>query len=208
MKPSSVLGGFFILSLFCPIYIVHNREIIRVKNNKGVCNMFNTQGYRPYPYPQYATPQFLQQPYQQPQQMGATPQMQGQMQPAPAYEIPIQDVRFVTGEEARAYIVMPNSKALLIDKQSGIAHLKTADNLGQSQTAFFKFEAVNADGTPIKPQEAAPKFDPEEFGKKFATIEQLQNVIDQFNEIKRVLEARKPAPQAQPQTPKIQGGAV
>jgi hypothetical protein len=175
---------------------------------KGVRAMFTNQGYRPYPYQQYAAPQFPQQPYQQPQSMMPNPQMQGQMQPPPTYEIPIQDVRFVTSEEARAYIVMPNSKALLIDKQSGIAHLKSADNMGQSQTTYFRFEAVNADGTPIKPQESAPKFDPEEFGKRFATIEQLQNVIDQFNEIKRVLEARKPAPQAQPQTPKIQGGTM
>ena len=161
--------------------------------------MFNNQGYRPYPYPQYATPQFSPQSYQQPQPMMPPNQMQPQMQTPVPYEIPIQDVRFVTSEEARAYIVMPNSKALLIDKQSGIAHLKSADNMGQSQTIFYRFEPVNADGTPIK-QEVAPKFDPREL-ERFATIDQLQELASQFNDFKKILEARKPAQSTPTQQP-------
>lgn len=98
----------------------------------------------------------------QPQQMPVQPQNQPQAQPQ--YEIPIQDIRFVTAEEAKAFIVMPNSRVLLIDR-SGTAYLKTADNMGQSQTQCFRFEAVNADGTPIKPQEQPTQPDFKDFVK-------------------------------------------
>jgi hypothetical protein len=124
-----------------------------------------------YPQPQYVPQPMATQP--------AQPQ-QAQMQ----YEIPIQDVRFVTSEEAKAYIVMPNSKALLIDK-NGTAYLKSADAMGQSQTQYFRFEPINADGTPIKPQEAKPEFDIEEFGKRFVTIEQYEALVQQISELKK-----------------------
>jgi hypothetical protein len=109
------------------------------------------------------------------------------------YEIPIQDVRFVTSEEARAYIVMPNARALLIDK-NGLAYLKTADNMGQSQTQYFRFEPVNADGTPIKPQEPTPNIDLDLFVKKedlanlgFVTLDKYNALATELEEIKKKL---------------------
>ena len=124
----------------------------------------------------------------QTQQPMAQPQMQQQAQPPMQYETPIQDIRFVTSEEAKAFIVMPNSKALLIDKNGGVAHLKTADNMGQSVTQYFKFEQVNADGSPIKPQEPTPQVDFGQFAKKeelngFETIEQYQQLSEQYNSL-------------------------
>jgi hypothetical protein len=85
----------------------------------GQQNPYSQYPYTGYTYPNYGNRQFMQ-----PQQQMAQPQMQQQVQPQ--YETPIQDIRFVTSEEAKAFIVMPNSKALLIDKNSGVAHLKTA----------------------------------------------------------------------------------
>jgi hypothetical protein len=73
------------------------------------------------------------------------PQVQSQVQ----YELPIQEVRFATKQQADAFMVFPNTRVLLIDKESGIAHLKMADNMGQPSTQYFKFEAINADGTPF-----------------------------------------------------------
>lgn len=148
--------------------------------------MFNGNPYQNFGYQGYGMPNYSQRNYApQPQQM-AQPQPQMQMQPQMQYEIPIQDVRFVTSEEAKAYIVMPNSKALLIDK-SGTAYLKTADNMGQSTTQFFRFEPINADGTPIKPQEPTPTLDLDEFSKKFVTIEQYDALLEQFNQIKKLI---------------------
>ena len=132
------------------------------------------QGYQNYPYQrQGLNPQMQMQPY---------PQAQPQMQ----YETPIQDIRFVTSEEAKAFIVMPNSKALLIDKNGGVAHLKTADNMGQSVTQYFKFEQVNADGSPLKPQEPTPQVDYSQFVTKkeigeLPTAEQYKQLAEQYN---------------------------
>lgn len=144
--------------------------------------------YSQYPYTGYGYPTYGRQNYMQPQQPMAQPQMQQQAQPTMQYETPIQDIRFVTSEEAKAFIVMPNSKALLIDKNGGVAHLKTADNMGQSVTQYFKFEQVNADGTPIKAQEPTPQVDFGQFAKKeelngFVTIEQYKQLAEQYNSL-------------------------
>lgn len=85
----------------------------------------------------------------QPQQVQPTQPQQPMPNPIPQ-GFPIREIRFVTSDEAKAFIVMPNSNALLLDTVNGMAYLKTADNLGQSVTEYFKFTKVNADGSPIQ----------------------------------------------------------
>ena len=162
--------------------------------------MFNSP-YPNYSYSNpYGMPNYTQRAYSpQPQQMPQNaPQMPLQNSPQMPYEIPIQDVRFVTSEEARAYIVMPNSKALLIDKNGGVAHLKVADSMGQSTTQYFKFEPINADGSPIKPQESTPQVDLNQFIKRedleklgFVNIEQFNQLAQKFEQIQKRLEGAK-----------------
>ena len=144
--------------------------------------------YAQYPYTGYAYPNYGQRNYMQPQQQIAQPQMQQPQQPPMQYETPIQDIRFVTSEEAKAFIVMPNSKALLIDKNGGVAHLKTADNMGQSVTQYFKFEQVNADGSPLKPQEPQQAVD----FSQFVTLSQYNDLLEQFNGLKSMVQSAKP----------------
>lgn len=150
--------------------------------------MFNSP-YSTYPYGNYGMPSYSQRPYapQSQQAMQNTQQIPMQPQPQMQYEMPIQELRFVTSEEAKAFIVMPNSKALLIDKNNGVAHLKVADNMGQSQTQYFRFEAINEDGTPIKPKVDTPQIDLEDFEKRFVTIQQYTELLDQFNQIKKII---------------------
>lgn len=145
-------------------------------------NPYNQYPYGGYGYQPFNSRQFIQQqPQQQPQPM--------------QYETPIQDVRFVTGEEAKAFIVMPNTKALLIDKNGGVAHLKTADNMGQSVTQHFKFEQVNADGTPLKSQETQQAVD----FSQFVTISQYNELVSQFESVKAMLQKMKqPQPEIKP----------
>ena len=138
--------------------------------------MYGQNNYSGYPYASYGLSPYGQRNYMQPQQ----PQM---AQPQPQQPTAIQDIRFVTSEEAKGFIVMPNSKVLLIDKNSGIAHLKTADNMGQSTTQYFKFEPVNADGSPIKEQETTPKVD---YGQ-FATKKELEVLVEQFKTMQKVI---------------------
>ncbi len=145
--------------------------------------------YSQYPYTGYAYPNYGQRNYMQPQQPMAQPQMQqAPQQPPMQYETPIQDIRFVTSEEAKAFIVMPNSKALLIDKNGGVAHLKTADNMGQSVTQYFKFEQVNADGSPLKPQEPQQAID----FSQFVTISQYNELLAQFDGLRSMVQSTKP----------------
>lgn len=87
-------------------------------------------GYNPTYQPMYAQyPQMAMQQY---------PQQQFQQ----LIEPPIQSVKFVNENEAKAYIVLPNTKEMLIDKDNGLAYLKSADQTGQSSTKIFKFEEV------------------------------------------------------------------
>ena len=112
-------------------------------------------------------------------------QMSQQM---PPMEMPIQDIKYVNKAQAEAYIVFPNTKVMLIDKESGIVYLKTADGMGQSKTDYFRFEPINADGSPIKPQEPIPQVNFDDFVKK----EQLDKLgfvnIEQFNALAQKLE--------------------
>ena len=150
--------------------------------------MYGQNPYAQYPYTGYAYPNYGNRQFMQPQQpQMSQPQMQ-QTQQAVQYETPIQDIRFVTSEEAKAFIVMPNSKALLIDKNGGVAHLKTADNMGQSVTQYYKFEQVNADGTPLRQQEPTTQVDYEQFATKkdidaLPTVEQYQQLATQYNSL-------------------------
>lgn len=78
--------------------------------------------------------------YQQP----AYPQQpMYQQQPVSIQDMPIQAVRFMNETEAKAYIVTPMQKELLVDREKGIAYLKSADNMGQSSCRIFKFEETN-----------------------------------------------------------------
>jgi hypothetical protein len=160
--------------------------------------------YYPYSSPygtpqnraQYGVPSYGGYNYA-PQQQQMPPAPQNQPQAQPQYEMPIQDIRFVTAEEAKAFIVMPNSRVLLIDR-SGTAYLKTADNMGQSVTQYFKFEPVNADGTPIRPQEE-PTIDLSAFVKRedlqslpFVTMEQYSALANELRQLKEQIVRGRP----------------
>lgn len=159
--------------------------------------MFNN--YTPYSYqPNYATPNYMQRPYsQQPQQVTAQPQ--SQMQMSMPMDIPIQDIKYVNKAQAEAYIVYPNSKVMLIDKENGMVYIKTADGMGQSHTDYFRFELINADGSPIKPQEPTPQIDFGSFVKKedlekagFVTVAQYNELAQKLEQIqKQILGGRQ-----------------
>lgn len=136
--------------------------------------------------------QMAQNNHQIPQ--NAYPQQQ-QVQQA-QYNLPIREIRFVTSEEAKAFIVMPNSNALLIDTTNGTAFLKSADSIGQSVTKTYKFTELGADGAPIKPTEKKPEIDVSDFVKRadiddyiqqqgFVTREQYKTLQTQLDSLKR-----------------------
>ena len=148
--------------------------------------MFNNYGY---PTPSYLGGTGYQNPYQQRQnvqpQMPMQPQPQAQPQMQMPMEMPIQDIRYVNKAQAEAYILYPNTKVMLIDKDNSMVYLKTADNTGLCKTDYFKFEPINADGSPIQPKEENPKVDMAEYIKKselnefgFITMPQLKDILN------------------------------
>lgn len=161
---------------------------------------YNTYGYQP----SYGNPNYMQRGYapQAPQMPQAQPQPQMQMQPQmpqqSPMEMPIQDIKYVNKAQAEAYIVFPNTKVMLIDRESGIVYIKAADGMGQSQTEYFRFEPINADGTPIKPQEPTPQVNLDDFVRKeqldklgFVNIEQFNALAEKMEQIQKRLEGAK-----------------
>lgn len=154
-------------------------------------------GYQPaYPTPNYMQRGYVPQPPQMPlnQQQGFAP-----ITTPPTTETPIQDIKFVNRAQAEAYIVFPNTKVMLIDKENGIVYVKTADGMGQTQTDYYRFGKVNADGTPITPQEPAPEVDFDQFIKKedlgklgFVTVAQYNELAQRLEQMQKRLEGVKP----------------
>ena len=93
----------------------------------------NYNNYNPY----MANTQYYS-PYGQTYQNVQMPQRQ--MQPMQTEEVPFNDIKFVTEDEARAYIVMPNAKVMLMDRDKSVFYIKSADSLGKSTLEGFKYE--------------------------------------------------------------------
>ena len=117
--------------------------------------------------PQYISPygnnnayMQMQQPVAQQTQVQPQPYIQPQQQMV--YEMPIQAVKFVTEDEAKAYIVMPNQRVLLIDRVNSVAYDKSADSLGQSKSKMYYFTDTEKtiETTPI------PSINLDEYAKK------------------------------------------
>ena len=126
---------------------------------------YNNGMYRPNYYnPQpYAPQQFMQQPIQQPV--------------APA-ELPITAVRFLTADQIKGYIVLPNSKEMLIDKESGLAYIRSANQMGESETKTYKFEELDAKAEPEKKVEYVKAESFDEYVKKLeAKISDLEKKV-------------------------------
>jgi len=109
--------------------------------------MYNNYGYgyRPQGYMPYYT-----QPIQQ----------QG--------EAPIQDIRFLSEQQIKDFIAMPNTKALLIDKENNVAYIVTADGYGNVSKEPYAFKKLDIKQT--KPEYATKK----DFEEIKSMLEKLQ----------------------------------
>lgn len=114
-----------------------------------------------------------------------------------AYDIPIQGVKFVTEEEAKAYIVFPNQRVMLIDKANGKFAIKTGSSMGESTMEWFQYQPLS--NGEIE-QEKVSQIDTSDFIKKedikdfgFVTTDKFEETIKHlkadftksFDEIKK-----------------------
>ena len=164
--------------------------------------MTNNYNLPNYSYQQpYQSPNYMQRPYApQPQQIPQNShQIQPQPQQQPQLSLPqIQEIRYATEEEAKAYIVFPNASAYFIDLPKNRLYIKSANASGISNIDYFTLTPINADGTPIKPQEPSPQINFDDFVKKdqianlgFVTIEQYKSLADKLEQIQKRLEGVK-----------------
>lgn len=151
----------------------------------------------------YSAPNYMQRAYNpQPQQMAqpqpqAQPQMPmaQQMQPQVpiAPQVPqIQEFRHGTEDEIRPIIIYPNCVAYYIDYSKGRMYAKRADGAGMSSLEYYELTPINADGSPIKPQEPTPQVNFDDFVKidqlkdmGFATIAQYQELAQKLEQIQK-----------------------
>ena len=138
------------------------------------------RNYGTYQIPNNINLQILQQ-----QQM-QMPQQQMQQRPQQP-NIPIQGVRFLTEDEIKAYIVMPNSSEMLVDMTNHIAHIKSADSMGQSSEKLYKFEEIDTSNSTVSNTGKNP---PELDTSTFAKTEDLGKFVsnDTFTEFSKNLE--------------------
>lgn len=134
-------------------------------------NPYN-RSYQQY-YPQY--PQYQQPTYQ--------PIMQEQK---------FQDIKFLNAEQIKAYIVLPNTKEMLIDKENNMAYIVSADNMGNSTIKKYSFVDLNEQ----KQEKTQPELDMSEYVKlsdmdKFVQKTDLQTLlpIDSIKSLENKLQA-------------------
>jgi hypothetical protein len=168
--------------------------------------------YQNYPYSSpYAPNNYMQRAYTpQAQQMA-----QNQMQPQPQMQMPmaqqmqpqvpiapqvpqIQEFRHGTEDEIKPIIIYPNCVAYYIDYSKGRMYAKRADGSGLSSFEYYELTPINADGSPIKPQEPAPQVNFDDFIKRedlanlgFVTTEQYNELADKLSQIQKRLEGAK-----------------
>lgn len=150
-------------------------------------NNFNGYGY---PMVNNGYQQPMAQPYQQPYRQPQPQPIPQQPQAQPQQGIPLIETKFVTSEEAKAYIVMPNSASLLIDKANGVAFLKSANNMGQSFMESYEFKKLdgNAPKEEAKPQ---PQIDLSPYAKKedlsgYATKQDVRSLYEKLEQLQRI----------------------
>lgn len=121
-----------------------------------------------------------QQPMQQPQMVQPQQPMQ--------YEMPIQYVGYGTLKEAEAYILMPNAKAIFIDKTNGMYYEKASNNEGQSFIKQFKEISPKDENNGVEAQKPQDTIDYSSFAKKedlgkFVSLEELNKLWHKIQQL-------------------------
>lgn len=113
---------------------------------------------------------------------------------------PMNNIQLASLDEAKAYILTPNSQMLFLDKDKQRCYLKTADAYGQSNLEIYNLQKQEQQQEQEIQQatvEPIPKIDMSEYAKN-ETLESLKQELDAFknditnklNEISKKVELR------------------
>lgn len=110
-------------------------------------------------------------------------QQANQQQANTQYDKQIQDVRFVSEKDAHDYILLPNTRVMLIDRDNSVFYIKSADSLGTQTMEAFKFTKLKE-----KANDVVSSIDTKDFVKRedianFITKDELKEFeikLDKF----------------------------
>ena len=136
-------------------------------NNSYLGSSYSSPQYNTYGqnYGLYQNPQMAQRPMP--------------MQPQPQ-DVPFNDIKFVTADEAKAYIVMPNTKVMLMDRDNSVFYIKSADGLGKSMLEAFKYARLEDNAN----EPVSSDFDPKE-SKNFVTKDDLKGIDEKLDQLQK-----------------------
>lgn len=138
-------------------------------NNPYLNNQYNGTYIPNYNYNQ-------QVPMQRPMQMQTTPQ------PQTTEDVPFNDIKFVTEDEAKGYILFPNTRVMLLDRDKSVFYIKTADSLGKSTLEGYKYtklEDKSSDNVSreIDTKDFVKTQDMKDYLSNFITKDDMKNFI-------------------------------
>lgn len=123
--------------------------------------------YNYNPYQNYGM--YQQQPMMQPQQNNNG--------------MPFNDVKFATIEEAKAYIMLPNTKVMFMDRDNSVFYIKSADSLGKSMIEAFKYARIEDNPSANVSHENFVKIeDLKDYLKDFVTRDEFNDVFKKDEE--------------------------
>ena len=127
--------------------------------------MFNNPYLNNY-IPNYNYVSQIQRPVQQPVQPMAP-------QPQTTEDVPFNDIKFVTEDEAKGYILFPNTRVMLLDRDKSVFYIKTADSLGKSTLEGYKYTRIDNKST----ESVSHEIDTKDFVKTQDMKDYLSNFI-------------------------------
>lgn len=115
-------------------------------------------------------------PMQRPMQMQTTPQQQT------TEDVPFNDIKFVTEDEAKGYILFPNTRVMLLDRDKSVFYIKTADSLGKSTLEGYKYAKLEDKSTEgvsheIDTKDFVKTQDMKDYLSNFITKDDMKNFI-------------------------------
>ena len=116
------------------------------------------------------------------QQMPIQRPVQTTQQPQTTEDVPFNDIKFVTEDEAKGYILFPNTRVMLLDRDKSVFYIKTADSLGKSTLEGYKYtklEDKSSDNVSreIDTKDFVKTQDMKDYLSNFITKDDMKNFI-------------------------------
>ena len=139
-------------------------------------NYYNNQNYQnPYARNNYGMPNYMQ-PQQQMQQ----------------FDMPIQYVGYANLKETEAHIIMPNSKAIFIDKGNGVIYEKVCDYNDQSFIKEYKQVVNESENKAVEPRNDSASIDLSTYATKdelcgYVSLKQYNELLSKVEDLKKMI---------------------